>query len=106
MRPATATNSTQGLTGTSGFHNFRSPIPYLFGGFALMLALIAVALLILACSFRKGSPSSAPGDEEKPTQTAKMEGEYEPKIVVIMAGDTNPTYLANPVINPSSTQTV
>ncbi|KAI4346763.1 hypothetical protein L6164_007633 [Bauhinia variegata] len=102
MSPASATNSTLGLTGTSGFHNLSSPFPYLFGGLAIILSLIGVALLILACSYR--SPSSAAvGDEEKSTKMVKKEGdEYESRIVVIMAGDTNPTYLANPVISSSS----
>ncbi|KAG5093017.1 hypothetical protein JHK82_051795 [Glycine max] len=85
-------NSTMSESGAGGFKTLSSPIPYLFGGLAIMLALIAVALLILAC------------DEEKPPQMKMVEKEEnvsEPKIVVIMAGEGNPTYLAKPVPSTS-----
>nr|GFA24245.1 protein glutamine dumper 2-like [Tanacetum cinerariifolium] len=36
---------------------WHSPVPYLFGGLAAMLGLIAFALLILACSYWKISPA-------------------------------------------------
>ncbi|KAF8020583.1 hypothetical protein BT93_G1118 [Corymbia citriodora subsp. variegata] len=86
-----------------GFHKWNSPIPYLFAGLALMLGLIAVALVVLACSHRKSSASSglshdpedqtgADGDKDK---LSKMEQEDNaPKIVVIMPGHENPTFLA------------
>ncbi|KAJ1414006.1 protein GLUTAMINE DUMPER 5-like [Sesbania bispinosa] len=75
------------------FRKVTSPVPYLFGGLALMLALIAVALIILACSYH---------NEEKPAKTVEMGVDSEPKIVVIMAGDTNPTYLAKPAMSTST----
>lgn len=102
MRPSTPSNST--VKGPAGIRNLSSPVPYLFGGLALMLALIAAALLILACSYRKNSSSSAAADGEKPAKTAGTEEDSEPKIVVIMAGDSNPTYLAKPVL-PSTSNT-
>ncbi|KAL3526659.1 hypothetical protein ACH5RR_011315 [Cinchona calisaya] len=79
----------------------NSPLPYLFGGLAVMLGLIAVALITLACSYRKYpgfQPSSETENdiddqEDKPPRAAL---EMEPRIVVIMAGDQNPTYLAKP----------
>ncbi|KAF7822329.1 Protein GLUTAMINE DUMPER 2 [Senna tora] len=79
-----------------GFRSFKSPIPYLFGGLALMLLLIAIALFVLACSHRKRQSSD---DEEKSgaTKTTPSVESSEPKILVIMAGDTNPSYLANPI---------
>ncbi|BAU01446.1 hypothetical protein LR48_Vigan10g225100 [Vigna angularis] len=73
--------------------NSISPIPYLFGGLALMLALVGLALLILACSYSKSYSSN--GDAERAKRMA-MEVNSEPKIVVIMAGETNPTYMAKP----------
>ncbi|KAE8696045.1 Protein GLUTAMINE DUMPER 4 [Hibiscus syriacus] len=95
MRPAS--NSTAAATGAV-FRHWNSPIPYLFGGIAAMLGLIAIALVILACSWKE---SSTHGDEaeEKPSKqgVAAMQLEMEPKIVVIMAGDENPTYIANPI---------
>lgn len=95
MRPAS--NSTT-VNVDAGFRNFNSPIPYLFGGLALMLGLIAVALLILACSYGKtfsNSPSDA--EEKQAKSTVNMKADSEPKVVVIMAGDDIPTYLAKPV---------
>ncbi|TKY64997.1 GLUTAMINE DUMPER 2 [Spatholobus suberectus] len=96
-------NSTIGESGAAGFKNLSSPIPYLFGGLALMLAVIAVALLILACSYRKQYYSSnSASDEEKPPKMVDKEVNVsEPKIVVIMAGESNPTYLAKPVPSTS-----
>ncbi|OMO52663.1 hypothetical protein CCACVL1_29128 [Corchorus capsularis] len=98
MRPPPPSNSTAAVSG-AGFRHWNSPIPYLFGGLALMLGLIAMALLILACSFKK-SPSNN-STEEKPAKQvmSSMQLEMEPEIVVIMAGDENPTYIANPVVS-------
>lgn len=99
-----ASNSTITSSGGAAFRNFKSPIPYLFGGLALMLGLIAIALLILSCSYRKhNSSSTLAGDDEKSTKVVDMEANSsEPKIVVIMAGECNPTYLAKPVSSTSS----
>ncbi|XWS36886.1 hypothetical protein CRYUN_Cryun20dG0123700 [Craigia yunnanensis] len=95
MRPAR--NSTAAVTG-AGFRHWNSPIPYLFGGLAVMLGLIAMALVILACSYKKSQSNNSSGEaEEKPAKQVTMQLEMEPKIVVIMAGDENPTYLAKPV---------
>ncbi|CAN8284176.1 unnamed protein product [Cochlearia groenlandica] len=85
---------------------WHSPVPYLFGGLAAMLGLIAFALLILACSYWRFSTSgedSGEGDgEEKESRlgdkTAKMD-QYEEKILVIMAGDDLPRFLATPAAN-------
>eukprot|EP00252_Welwitschia_mirabilis_P020180 TRINITY_DN4892_c0_g1_i1.p1 TRINITY_DN4892_c0_g1~~TRINITY_DN4892_c0_g1_i1.p1 ORF type:complete len:123 (-),score=18.65 TRINITY_DN4892_c0_g1_i1:74-442(-) len=95
---------------------WRSPVPYLFGGVAAMLALIAVALLILACSYWKlsgefnGSPSSTEGVYHDGTsspeqgkkkvgaQSSKSETDKEEKVIVIMAGQDKPTFLAKPAV--------
>ncbi|XP_057432902.1 protein GLUTAMINE DUMPER 5-like [Lotus japonicus] len=85
--------------------SWHSPIPYLFGGLAAMLGLIAFALLILACSYWKLS-SHLQSEEnenrdlengEKECDSAGEKKVYEEKILVIMAGDQNPTFLATPV---------
>ncbi|GMI69020.1 hypothetical protein HRI_000571300 [Hibiscus trionum] len=89
MRPATTSNSTAAV-----FRHWNSPIPYLFGGIAVMLGLIAISLLILACSSHNFHGDEAEEDE-KPVKQLEMV--MEPKIVVIMAGDENPTYIANPI---------
>ncbi|KAL5699841.1 hypothetical protein ACHQM5_030683 [Ranunculus cassubicifolius] len=81
---------------------WKSPIPYLFGGLAAMLFLIACALLILACSYWKRNQQNGGGhgddrDLEKGEESIKVAHHvFEEKIVVIMAGDRNPTYLATP----------
>ncbi|KAM7510211.1 hypothetical protein LguiB_009086 [Lonicera macranthoides] len=88
-------------TGTAvAMHRWNSPVPYLFGGLALMLGLIALALIILACSYKK-PPNNSSNDDAEEEKSAKpvrvLQPEWEPKIVVIMAGDNNPTYLAEPI---------
>ncbi|KAK8491311.1 hypothetical protein V6N13_127909 [Hibiscus sabdariffa] len=97
MRPVG--NSTAAATGAV-FRHWNSPLPYLFGGIAAMLGLIAIALVILVCSWKESSHNPH-GDEgeEKPAKQGvpAMQLEMEPKIVVIMAGDENPTYIANPI---------
>ncbi|XP_004306044.1 PREDICTED: protein GLUTAMINE DUMPER 5-like [Fragaria vesca subsp. vesca] len=96
--------SSAASSGDAVFSNWRSPIPYLFGGIALMLGLVAVALLLLVCSYRKTSTSSG-GEDGKPTSRGMddIEGaESEPKILVIMAGEKTPTYLANPISSSTS----
>ncbi|KAM0032138.1 putative protein glutamine dumper [Helianthus debilis subsp. tardiflorus] len=83
---------------------FDSPLIYLFGGISFILALITVALIILACSQRKrrlaGGDDIESGDHAQKPATAACNGcdgaDYGPKIVVIMAGDDVPTYLATP----------
>ncbi|PQM39405.1 protein GLUTAMINE DUMPER 4-like [Prunus yedoensis var. nudiflora] len=97
-------NSTAAATGHDAvLRNWKSPIPYLFGGLALMLGLVAVALLILACSFHRtpssnSSTSSDADQDQKPTRPVDIEAaDSEPKIVVIMAGEKTATYLAKPM---------
>ncbi|KAI3923041.1 hypothetical protein MKW92_006972 [Papaver armeniacum] len=84
----------------------HSPIPYLFGGLAAMLCLIALSLLILACSHKKLSSfldndreRSRNDADEKSTEeeTIRVPAVYEDQIVVIMAGDVKPSYLATPI---------
>ncbi|XP_062098804.1 protein GLUTAMINE DUMPER 5-like [Humulus lupulus] len=89
---------------------WHSPVPYLFGGLAAMLGLIAFALLILACSYWRLNSEmddndgerddardleSGSGTEEK--DSGKGAKVYEEKFLVIMAGDEKPTFLATPV---------
>ena len=97
MRPAF--NCTAPAVHAGSYQDRNSPIPYLFSGLGLMFGLVAVALMILACSYRKSSSNSAtdPEVQEKSANQVQMKAEMEPKIVVIMAGDDSPTYLANPV---------
>ncbi|OWM84696.1 hypothetical protein CDL15_Pgr027483 [Punica granatum] len=75
--------------------NSDSPLPYLFGGLGLMTILIAAALVILACSYRKRPESSVEDKSVKPTI---LQLEPEPRVVVIMAGDNLPSFLAKPAV--------
>ncbi|PKU60282.1 protein GLUTAMINE DUMPER 3-like [Dendrobium catenatum] len=93
---------------------WHSPVPYLFGGLAAMLGLIAFALLILACSYWKLSgylegdgDGSAPAAGEDAEKSGEGDGKltaavYEERIVVIMAGEKKPTFLATPMSSRAS----
>ncbi|CAH1426691.1 unnamed protein product [Lactuca virosa] len=81
---------------------WHSPVPYLFGGLAAMMGLIAFALLILACSYWKlsrniqntadlESGDAKPDNNKTPAVTV-----FEEKYLVIMAGQVRPTFLATP----------
>ncbi|GAU23205.1 hypothetical protein TSUD_172330 [Trifolium subterraneum] len=62
---------------------------------------IKITLVILVCSFRKrGSSQLLNLDEEM--KHVIVEINSEPEILVIMAGEDKPTFLAKPIINSSS----
>ncbi|KAJ1414005.1 hypothetical protein SESBI_19230 [Sesbania bispinosa] len=97
MRPINSSSSA------SGVGIWRSPIPYLFGSLALLLVFIFVALLILLCSNRKNdSQSSAEDEDTKQAMPNNVEIDSEPNILVIMAGDDKPTYLAKPITSSTN----
>jgi len=77
---------------------WRTPTPYLFLGLAFMMGLIAVALLVLICTRRK--PSSRRWDEEERAAPSSVRvlvplDREAPKVVVVMAGDALPSFLAS-----------
>lgn len=90
---------------------WHSPVPYLFGGLAAMLGLIAFALLILACSYWKLSGNleeNQEGDIEEGNNNSNGNGDdgkmmeppiLEEKFLVIMAGQLKPTYIATPSLS-------
>ncbi|KAG8381961.1 hypothetical protein BUALT_Bualt05G0027000 [Buddleja alternifolia] len=106
---ATASKSTFTPPTTIERSPWHSPVPYLFGGLAAMLGLIAFALLILACSYWKLSGQVNGGDDggDRDVEGGAEKGEsgadakaspvFEEKFLVIMAGDVNPTFLATPM---------
>ena len=87
---------------------WHSPVPYLFGGLAAMLGLIAFALLILACSYwrisgRLDSENEGNDLESGNEKEGKPENKvFEEKFLVIMAGNEKPTFLATPVCSKAS----
>ncbi|RRT55489.1 hypothetical protein B296_00045316 [Ensete ventricosum] len=107
MRTAAGFPETAGATEAAAPSPWQSPVPYLFGGLAAMLGLIALALLILACSYWKLSSYLDPGndddatnsDHEKPADaTAGKDPTFlDDWFLVIMAGDHAPTFLAVPI---------
>ncbi|MCD7448253.1 hypothetical protein HAX54_040014 [Datura stramonium] len=111
MEPVDPTVKTT-FSPAAGFQRspWHSPAPYLFAGLAAMLCLIAFALVILACSCwkrfgetRDGSDDLESGDAEKSgSDLNKVAPIFEEKVVVIMAGDLNPTFLATPISSKTS----
>ncbi|GMJ15820.1 hypothetical protein HRI_005251200 [Hibiscus trionum] len=81
---------------------WHSPVPYLFGGLAAMLALIAFSLLLLACSYCRLSARFDNNNGGGAGESGENEGVCEEKILVIMAGEVNPTFLATPVFTKPS----
>ena len=92
---------------------WQSPVPYLFGGVAAMLALIAIALLILVCSHWKLSDHSGQGNsgghdsntasvESGEKNTEECRDDIEENVMVIMAWDERPTFLAKPAMSTTS----
>ncbi|GAA0172310.1 hypothetical protein LIER_41315 [Lithospermum erythrorhizon] len=91
---------------------WHSPIPYLFGGLAAMLGLIAFALLMLACSYWKLSGHlENSGDHERDLEEGEggfkdtmktAQPVFEEKFLVIMAGQENPTFLATQISSRAS----
>ncbi|KAF5958467.1 hypothetical protein HYC85_005692 [Camellia sinensis] len=111
MRPTAATtaatttfSSSSSSTISTARHMWKwsSPIPYLFGGLALMLGLITVALIILAYSYKKQPSNSSSVDAEDQIPKTTEAANFEPKFLVVMAGDYKPTYLATPISSSSS----
>ncbi|CAK9142997.1 unnamed protein product [Ilex paraguariensis] len=99
MRPANTTS-----TSSTPFLRWSSPFPHLFMILGLMLGLITIALIILVCSHRKQSFNLPIEAEEKPVtiKPTKTEADLAPTVVVIMAGDDKPMYLAAPVSSSTS----
>ncbi|KAF8370267.1 hypothetical protein HHK36_031694 [Tetracentron sinense] len=113
MRTGGSLNTTAPVASSVQNSSWHSPVPYLFGGLAAMMGLIAFALLILACSYWKLSgyfentgESEERRDlenaEDKGGETIKGSSVFEEKIVVIMAGDEKPTFLATPISSRAS----
>ncbi|CAA0838317.1 Protein GLUTAMINE DUMPER 4 [Striga hermonthica] len=75
---------------------WHSPVPYLFGGLAAILVLIALALLILACSHLRPSDDDGGGSADKDDHGSDGGDPpvYVEKVLVIMAGEVRPTFLA------------
>nr|XP_043619663.1 protein GLUTAMINE DUMPER 3-like [Erigeron canadensis] len=93
---------------------WHSPVPYLMGGLAATLGLIAFALLFLACSSfnladdiienatNEGLDLEAGDSKPDKYVMDANKNVFEEKYLVIMAGEATPTYLATPVLTESA----
>ncbi|XP_028108106.1 uncharacterized protein LOC114306978 [Camellia sinensis] len=85
---------------------WNSAVQFVFYGLAVLLGFVIVALIIFSCSKLINMPNISSTSHhhitEKPKQAmnTSMAIHVEPQIVVIMAGDEKPTYLATPVLRP------
>ncbi|KAM7479778.1 hypothetical protein LguiA_027991 [Lonicera macranthoides] len=90
--------------GKSEYEESLSTTTYLFCGLSLFFALVVLSIVIISCYMRMGRPNSAVRDDtgikEKPQHCAITVVDDEPRIIVIMAGDQNPSHLATPVPMP------
>jgi hypothetical protein len=80
---------------------WHTPVPYLFAGIGAMLLLIAVALVLLACSRKKQLHSdveSSTGPKPETCVCSMSPVEREPPIFVIVPGETCPSFLAKPTV--------
>ncbi|KAL5725629.1 hypothetical protein ACHQM5_008754 [Ranunculus cassubicifolius] len=93
-------------TDSTGSWRWNSPVPYLYGGIVVVLGVIAMAIITLACSHWKSpDDNSSPYDEvENSVRRSLPQLDFEPKIVVIMAGNDEATYLATPVASVIKTR--
>lgn len=74
-----------------------SLFPYVFSGLAAVMGLIVAALIVLVCSNRRSAyvDGNFASGSDIPVKLAPLE--REPMVmVVIMAGDEDPSYLAKP----------
>uniref|UniRef100_A0A0E0CH47 Uncharacterized protein n=1 Tax=Oryza meridionalis TaxID=40149 RepID=A0A0E0CH47_9ORYZ len=83
---------------------WSTPTPYLFIGFGVVMALIAVALAVLLCTRRKDGGRGVGGEEGGDVVSpgmmsvrvlAPLDREAPPRVVVVMAGDDSPSFLAS-----------
>lgn len=110
IETVTATKTTTSSTSSPLASPWHSPVPYLFGGLAIIMALISMALFILACSYWRLTRSTQQRDMDNINTNKEGDDDpqqkeqplvYQEKILVIMAGDHKPTFLATPSANTS-----
>ncbi|KAL3813520.1 hypothetical protein ACJIZ3_014788 [Penstemon smallii] len=72
---------------------WNSPIPYLYGGLTIIFVLIVFALAILICTRQKDSSETTTTNTSHEIELRVV---VKPLVVVVMAGDDMPKYLAKP----------
>ncbi|KAM7277943.1 hypothetical protein ACFE04_005077 [Oxalis oulophora] len=98
MRHFTSINPTNSRASISLFQ-WNTPLPYIFIFLMLVFGIIAVSLLILACCHKKSSAEdhSCEEKEEKSQEIVENPASKLPEVVVILAGDDRPRFVAKPV---------
>ncbi|KAM3286358.1 hypothetical protein CQW23_05506 [Capsicum baccatum] len=93
------TSMVPAVNGTCSLWHWQSPLPYLFCGLALTLALIFVALILLACSLHQRTLSDEEDQDKStsPSNNSSTMVEMSPRIIVIMAGNQKPSHIGVPV---------
>jgi len=85
------------MSSSVGFQLWHSPIPYVFGGLIVAMGLMVTALVVLACSHCKSAEGNDNSISRVEAPAALVPLEREPTLmVVIMAGDDKPSFLAKP----------
>ncbi|GAB2300112.1 hypothetical protein Dimus_034151 [Dionaea muscipula] len=101
MKKASSSSSSSSSSSTPRpeLWSFRSPTLYLFAGITLMIGLIVLALIFLACSYRKPHGNLPPdeGFSSAANHNHDIKTAKPPEVVVIMPGDDMPIFLAKPI---------
>lgn len=82
-----------------GLENLNSPVLSKICAWEIMLGLIAVSLIVMAyaCYNKQNGSNLCNEEQEKLGKKQVLKPlDMEPKIVVIMAGNENPTFFAKP----------
>nr|GLL18468.1 pre-mRNA-splicing factor CWC15-like [Ipomoea trifida] len=93
-----------------GFWQWNTPLPYLYCGIAIVVAIIASSVLFLLCSHKDDPVAAVLSDsaradredgDDKEKEKKKQEMEIrvldpQPKVVVVFGGDGRPLYVARP----------
>ncbi|XP_047326844.1 protein GLUTAMINE DUMPER 1-like [Impatiens glandulifera] len=86
---------------------WHTPFPYLFMGLAAMLGLISFALLIMSCIYFElnSSEEEISSRDDHNGEMKTLDGDkglnssgFEERILVIMAGEVKPSFLATPAM--------
>ncbi|CAA7055537.1 unnamed protein product [Microthlaspi erraticum] len=80
----------------SGLENLSSPVVSKICAWGVMLGLLAVSLIAMAyaCYYTQNVSTTSTGEQRRTEVMKPLD--MEPKIVVIMAGNENPTFFAKP----------
>lgn len=89
--------ASDSLSRSAGTTRWKTPILVtIFGGLVIFSVIIAIALLFLACYYRVSAQEVSREKEEKSMDSVDIPAAVAPEIVVILAGDEQPTLIAKP----------